>query len=143
VFFSDRARAAIRAGGRLLLVPTNAASYTTSQVPDQEVATARLRAIETGRDVVQAAPTGFSALIDHNGRVLARSNLGAEAVLAETMALRGGWTPYVRWGDAPVLLAAAAALIAAWALERRRVREPVLAERGEGALSSSPPETFA
>ncbi|MDQ4098401.1 MAG: apolipoprotein N-acyltransferase, partial [Actinomycetota bacterium] len=49
VFFADRAQAAVTAGGRLLLVPTNASSYTTSQVPAQELAVARLRAVETGR----------------------------------------------------------------------------------------------
>ena len=56
VFFPARARAAIRSGGSVLLVPTNASSYRTRQVPAQEVAAARLRALETGRAVVQAAP---------------------------------------------------------------------------------------
>ena len=73
VFFPDRARAAVRAGGRVVLVPTNASSYRDAQMPAQEVAVARLRALETGRWVVQAAPTGYSAVIDHRGRVLARS----------------------------------------------------------------------
>ena len=49
VFFADRARAAVNAGGRVLLVPTNAASFTTSQVPAAELAAARLRAVEHGR----------------------------------------------------------------------------------------------
>jgi apolipoprotein N-acyltransferase len=44
VFFDDRARAAVRAGGQVLVVPTNASSYRTSQVPTQEVAAARIRA---------------------------------------------------------------------------------------------------
>jgi len=42
VFFADRARAAIRAGGELLLVPTNAASFKTGQVAGQELGAARL-----------------------------------------------------------------------------------------------------
>ena len=44
VFFSDRARAAPIAGGQVLLVPTNAASYTTEGVPATELAAARMRA---------------------------------------------------------------------------------------------------
>ncbi|MGI8686365.1 MAG: apolipoprotein N-acyltransferase [Acidimicrobiales bacterium] len=120
VFFADRARGAARAGGRLLLVPTNAASFSTSQVPSQQLASARLRAIETGRDLVQAAPTGYSAVIDNRGRVLVRSTLGRRQVLHHTVTLRSGRTLYVQAGDAPVLALAAAAVAAAWVGARRR-----------------------
>jgi len=119
VFFADRARAAVRAGGELLLVPTNAASYRTSQVPTQEVAAARLRALETGRDVVQAAPTGYSAVVDAHGRLRARTLLGRQEVVRAVVHRRRGRTPYVRFGDTPVLAVAALALAAAWVAERR------------------------
>jgi len=124
VFFADRARGAARAGGRLLLVPTNAASFSTSQVPSQQLASARLRAIETGRDLVQAAPTGYSAVIDNRGRIAARSTLGRRQVLHRTVILRSGTTLYVRAGDAPVLAAAAAAVAGGWAVTRRRRPPP-------------------
>ncbi|HJU02691.1 MAG TPA: apolipoprotein N-acyltransferase, partial [Actinomycetes bacterium] len=114
VFFAERARAATRAGGRVLLVPTNAASYTTGQVPAQEVAAARLRAIETGRAVVQAAPTGYSALLDRTGRVVARSGLGSPSVVRGTVELRAGTTWYGRVGDGPVLALAVLAVALAW-----------------------------
>jgi len=120
VFFSSRARAAIRAGGQVLLVPTNTASYTTSQVPDSEVAAAKLRAWETGRDVVMAAPTGFSAAIDAHGRVLARTGLGHRQVLLVTVARRHGTTPYLRLGDGPFVALALALVGLAWAWERLR-----------------------
>ncbi|MGH9177532.1 MAG: apolipoprotein N-acyltransferase, partial [Acidimicrobiales bacterium] len=120
VFFAGRGREAVRAGARLLVVPTNAASYSTSQVPTQQVATARLRAIETGRDLLQAAPTGYSAVIDHRGRLRARSTLGRRQALHATATLRSGRTLYLRWGDWPVLALAAGAVAAAWGLDRRR-----------------------
>jgi apolipoprotein N-acyltransferase len=110
VFFPDRARAAARAGGQVLLVPTNAASFTTSQVPTTEVAAAQLRAVETGRDLLQAAPTGYGAVIDHRGRVQARTTLGRRQVLHRTVALRDGTTVYTRIGDLPVLVLALAGL---------------------------------
>ena len=115
VFFQDRSRDAVRAGGRLLLVPTNASSYVDAQVPAQQLAVARLRALETGRWVVQAAPTGYSAVVDHHGHVLARSGLGGAAVLRHEVQLRTGRTLFVSLGPAPVLLVAAAILaIAHW-----------------------------
>ena len=120
VFFDDRARQAIRAGGEVLLVPTNAASFRTSQVPTQEVAAARLRAWETGRDTVQAAPTGYSAIIDHRGRVLARSVLGRAQTLVGTVERRSGRTLYVRYGPAPVLVVAVLVLAGCWAVALRR-----------------------
>ena len=116
VFFDDRALSGVRAGGRLLLVPTNASSYTTAQVPAMEVAAARLRAIATGRDVAQSAPTGYSALVDHRGRLLDRGPLGAPAVEQAVLGLRRGSTPFDLGGLWPPRLAVLAALAAAWAL---------------------------
>jgi apolipoprotein N-acyltransferase len=114
VFFADRARAALQAGGQVLAVPTNASSYTSAQVPAQEVAAARLRAIETGRAVVQAAPTGYSALVDPTGRLVAQSGLGGPAVLQGILPLPTGRTFYSRVGDGPILLLALLALSVAW-----------------------------
>ncbi len=119
VFFEDRARAAIHGGGELLVVPTNASSYRTSQVPTQEVAAAQLRAWETGRDTIQAAPTGFSALIDHDGRVLARSTLGRPQLLTGRLTLRTGRTVFVRLGELPVVAIAILGLVAPLGLARR------------------------
>ena len=63
VFFGGRAREGVKQGGDVLLNPTNGASYTGTIVQTQQIASSRLRAIETGRWVVQAAPTGFSAFV--------------------------------------------------------------------------------
>lgn len=118
VFFADRARAAVSAGGQVLLVPTNASSYRGDQVPDQEVAAARLRAIETGRWVVQAAPTGYSAVVDHRGRVARIGPLGDAAVLEAVVGLRTGRTPFLVTGGRPWLVLAVAGLASSWLLHR-------------------------
>ncbi len=114
VFFTDRARAAARAGGQLLLVPTNAASFTSSQVPTQEVAAGRLRAWETGRWALLSAPTGYGAVIDPDGRVLQRTTLSRREVLMADVGLRTGRTPYVVVGDLPVIVAAISLVAFAW-----------------------------
>jgi apolipoprotein N-acyltransferase len=88
-------------------------------VPTQEVAAAIVQAVETGRDLVQAAPTGFSTVVTQRGVVLQRSTLGRRQVLFSTVALRRGFTPYDHWGDLPVLAFAALALAAGWARQLR------------------------
>jgi apolipoprotein N-acyltransferase len=119
VFFARRADAAVEAGGRLLLVPTNASSYSTTQMPALTLAAARMRAVETGRAVAQAAPTGFTAVIDPDGTVRQHTDLGAADVLHATVPLRRGRTPYTAGGDVPWLVLAAGAVAAGWAVAAR------------------------
>ncbi len=114
VFYAERGWITTRAGARLLVDPTNTSSYRTSQVPTQEIAAARLQAISEGRDVVQAAPTGFSAVIDHRGRVLARTGLGERALIVRDVALRSGRTVYERLGDLPVLVLSGVLVVLGW-----------------------------
>ncbi len=114
VFDARRALTSTRAGAQLLVDPTNTSSYLTSQVPTQEIAAARIQAISEGRDVVQAAPTGFSAVIDSDGRVLARTALAVRAVIVRDVALRTGRTLYERGGDLPVLVASAILVVLGW-----------------------------
>jgi apolipoprotein N-acyltransferase len=114
VFYAERARIATRAGAQLLVDPTNTASYSTSQVPTQEIAAARLQAIAEGRDLVQAAPTGFSAVVDHRGTVRARTSLGPRQVIVRDVALRRGATVYERVGDLPVLIVSGALVVIGW-----------------------------
>ncbi len=133
VFFAVSGRASTRAGAQLLVVPTNTSSYSTSQVPTQEVAAAQLQAIEEGRDLLQAAPTGYSAIIDNSGRVLQRSVLGARQVLVGDVALRDGATIYERYGDTPVLVIAALALLLGWLLD---MTEPSAVDRSPGAAAA-------
>jgi len=101
VFFADRVRDAVTSGSQVVLVPTNVASYITPEVPALEVSAARLRAREFDRAVLQAAPTGYSAVILPNGAVAAQSKLGAATLLREHIPLRTGLTPYARVGDLP------------------------------------------
>jgi apolipoprotein N-acyltransferase len=119
IFYAGRSHESVRAGAELLTVPTNTSSYSTSQVPTQETAAAVVQTIETGRDLVQAAPTGFSAVVTQRGVVVERSDLGKRQELFATVALRRGLTPYDHWGDFPVLILSALALISGWVRQVR------------------------
>jgi apolipoprotein N-acyltransferase len=124
VFFGGRARDAVKHGGQVLLNPTNGSSYTGTELQTQQIAASRLRALETGRWVVQAAPTGFSAFVTPTGNVLDRTGISETAVATRAIKLRSGETWYVRIGDKPVALAALAVLVLAIVLARRGRRRP-------------------
>ncbi|WP_344253462.1 apolipoprotein N-acyltransferase [Pseudonocardia hydrocarbonoxydans] len=120
VLFADRVREAVTAGGEIVLVPTNAASYVTEDVPAIEVAGARMRALEFGRTVLQSAPTGYSVIVLPDGSVVEQSGLGGPALLRAEVPLRTGLTPYARTGDLPVVVLAALALLLPVLRGRRR-----------------------
>ena len=120
VFFAARGRSSVRAGAQLLVVPTNTSSYSSDQMPSQEVAADRIQAVEEGRDLVQAAPTGYSTVVTNRGVVRQRSRLSARQVLVAKVSLRRGATLYERFGDLPVLVLASLALVAGLARATRR-----------------------
>ena len=119
VFFPDRVRAAIRQGGEVLLNPTNGASFHGSIIQSQQLASSRLRAIETGRWVVQAAPTGFSAIITPSGEIIQRAGISEQRVLEATIQRRTGLTWATRLGDWPGLILAALLIALGWFTTRR------------------------
>jgi apolipoprotein N-acyltransferase len=119
IFFADRAREAVRHGGQIIVNPTNGSSYWLTIVQTQQIASSRLRALETGRWVVQAAPTGFSALVTPSGRVIDRTGVSEQHVVQGTVELRGGETIAVRVGDWPMLVVALALVGGGRLLTRR------------------------
>lgn len=119
VFFSTRGRDAVGNDGSVLLNPTNGSSYWLTQVQSQQVASSRLRALENDRWVLQAAPTGFSAIVTPDGKVVDRTAISEARVLQDTIQTREGHTLATRVGDLPMLLLATGLMIAAQLLSRR------------------------
>ena len=125
VFFSERGRAAD--DGAILLNPTNGASYTGTILQTQQVASSKLRAVETGRWVVQVSPTGFSAFVSPDGAVFQRTDVSERKVIMMDVPLREGSTWYSTIGDWPwILLVIALLALALWFGEwqRRRATPP-------------------
>ena len=115
VFFAGRAREGVKLGGEFIANPTNGASYSGTVLQTQQVASSRLRAVETGRWVVQAAPTGFSAFVSPSGDVDQRTAVSERAVIVQEIDLRTGETWYVTLGDWPLILVILAVfLVSVW-----------------------------
>jgi apolipoprotein N-acyltransferase len=97
--FAPLARQYARRGADAIVVLTNNRSYRRSANSAQHLAMGQFRAAETGRPLLQAAISGISALVDHTGRVQARTALFVPTVLVGEVATYRGRTPYTVLGD--------------------------------------------
>jgi hypothetical protein len=79
-----------------------------------------MRAVETGRWVVDAAVSGVSAFIDTHGQVLSRTGLFRPGILRAQIRSSTTTTGFVRWGDWVPILAIVLVVILFLAPRRRR-----------------------
>jgi apolipoprotein N-acyltransferase len=77
---------------------TNNASFGTGAGPRQHLAAGQVRAVETGRTIVQAAVTGISAVIDPAGGTSSETGLYQDTVIRVQAVPRSGETLYMRYG---------------------------------------------
>jgi apolipoprotein N-acyltransferase len=122
IFFGRRVREGVRGGGQIVVNPTNGASYWLTQVQTQQLATSALRAVESGRWLVQAAPTGFTAIIGPDGRIRQRTKISEQAVLYANVPRLSATLPAQALGDLPALVLAVGTLagVAVYSARRRR-----------------------
>ena len=122
VFFAGRANEGVERGATLLVNPTNGSSYTGTILQTQQIASSRLRALETGRWLVQVSPTGFSAFVSPSGQVFDRTGVSEQHVITREVQLRSGRTIYSYLGDMPFILIMIASLLALLIAGRRTTR---------------------
>jgi len=87
----------------VLVNVSNLAWFGDSFAPWQHAQMSQMRALETGRMMLRATNTGVTAIIDAKGRMLASLPLFTTGSLSGEIQGYAGSTPYVRWGNAPVL----------------------------------------
>jgi apolipoprotein N-acyltransferase len=133
IFFGGRVNDGVAHGGQFIINPTNGSSYTWTVLQSQQIASSRLRAMEQGRWVAQASPTGFSAFITPSGDVLQRTGVshcslaeaaagGAcdQAVISQDIQRRTGRTWYSYTGTVPWVVVMALLFGGAWVVPGRQ-----------------------
>ena len=118
VIFDRALRQSVRNGAQVLAVPANNATFDQA-MSEQQLAFAKLRAVEHGRDMIVAGTTGISAAIAPDGSEKARTAFFTPAYLDVQVRLRTAQTPATRWTVAVQWLLVAAAVGAIGAAMRQ------------------------
>jgi apolipoprotein N-acyltransferase len=120
----------VASGANLLAMQTNDADFELdgqTGETTQQLAMARIRAIEYDRSVVVASTTGISAIIAPDGSLIAHTGTWQAAAIEASVPLRTAMTPAQRiggWPEGAISVATAAALLLAFGqLVRQRRRQ--------------------
>ena len=89
----------VRNGAQFLAIITNDGWWNESQGYKQHLSYAKLRAIETRRNVVRSANTGSSAIINQKGEITKKLNYDVRGYINHKVGLNNNITFYVKYGD--------------------------------------------
>jgi len=87
----------------LLINITNLAWFGDSQAPAQQLRLSQLRSLETGLPALRATNTGITAILGPDGKVIQQLPKFTQTALVGSVQAYTGRTPYVIWGNAPIL----------------------------------------
>jgi apolipoprotein N-acyltransferase len=96
--FADNFRLQALAGGEFIITASNNSFYLDSML-SQHHGQDILRAIETDRWVARATNTGYSAIVNPQGKTLWLSEINTYQTHLDTIYKRHTKTLYVQWGD--------------------------------------------
>jgi apolipoprotein N-acyltransferase len=99
IAIDDISRDLVHSGAQVILSQTNNSDFGRSDETFQQVAIAKLRAIETGRAVVNDSTVGVSAVFNPDGRVLDQLPTFEPGVMVTKVPLRSSITPAMAIGS--------------------------------------------
>jgi apolipoprotein N-acyltransferase len=123
VIYDDVINEGIGDGAEVLIFQTNNADFRGTDENLQQLAFARMRAIETGRSVVNISTVGRSQVIHPDGSTISSLDAGEAGALLEDVELRSGLTAGVvlgPWIQQILLWGGLGALSFGWLRARRR-----------------------
>ena len=103
IVYADQVATSAR-DAELLITISNDSWFGNSIGPLQHLQIAQMRARENGRYLLRGTNNGVSAIIDHQGRIVSRSEqFVTTALVGEAMVMLGN-TPFGSFGTTPMLL---------------------------------------
>jgi apolipoprotein N-acyltransferase len=109
----------------ILLNMSNIAWFGDSIALPQHLQISQMRSLETGRPMLRATNTGATAVIDAKGNIVAQLPPYSRDFLSASVQGYEGLTPYVMYGNKPVIVLVLLMLGAASLLSRRKRPKPL------------------
>jgi apolipoprotein N-acyltransferase len=141
VIYDEVIWAGARDGAEVYMFQTNNADFRGTDENLQQLAFARMRAIETGRAVVNLSTVGTSQVIGPDGAEIDGLPVDAAGHMLTEVPLRRGLTPAVVLGDAVPIVIAGGSVLSAWTDAARRadrLRQTARTRKGPDASASDP-----
>jgi apolipoprotein N-acyltransferase len=104
----------------ILLNVSNMAWYGDSIAMPQHLQISQMRALETGRPMLQATNTGATAFINAQGQIVAQLKPLTKDTLSATVQGMTGLTPYIMFGNGSAIALALLSLLLAYGMSMRR-----------------------
>ncbi|GAB3599131.1 apolipoprotein N-acyltransferase [Microbacterium tumbae] len=123
VIYDDLITEGVQGGAQVLVFQTNNADFRGTDENLQQLAFARMRAIETGRSVVNVSTVGTSQIIRPDGSTVVSLDADEAGAMLEDVELRSGLTAGVvlgPWVQQLLLWGGLGALVVSWWRARRR-----------------------
>jgi apolipoprotein N-acyltransferase len=95
----------------LLITISNDSWFGKSIGPLQHLQMAQMRALENGRYLIRGTNNGVSALVNHRGQVIARTEQFVETTLSGEVQAMLGRTPFGSFGSLPIIAGCGVTLI--------------------------------
>ncbi len=89
----------VRNGANLLAIITNDGWWNNTEGHKQHLSYARLRSIETRKNIVRSANTGISAVINYRGEILKTIRYEQEGLINKNVGMNDKITFYTKYGD--------------------------------------------
>ena len=89
----------VRNGANLLAIITNDGWWNNTEGHKQHLSYARLRSIETRKNIVRSANTGISAVINYRGEILKTIGYEQEGLINKSVGTNDKITFYTKYGD--------------------------------------------
>src|SRR3989344_9362141 len=88
----------------LLVTITDDSWFGTSKASAQHLQIAQMRALETGRYILFSTNNGITAIINPQGKIIARAPVDTATVLHGKVYAMSGKTPFMQWNEFPISL---------------------------------------
>ena len=124
ILFAEQVRDNLKSDTDFILTLSNDAWFGHSHGPHQHLEIARVRAAEFGIAVLRATNNGLTAMIDAQGKIIAKAPAFEATTLSQDVPVVRTDTPYRRFGDAPLWVLLGLAGIIALGLQRTIRRRP-------------------